>query len=337
MKKICLISVLFALFLLLPIGAFASVSSSSSTTVPATTAEAASEPKTALPVERFVLLDDAAALLNSAEKSRIKQQAADLAAAYGHDVVLLTTSDAGGRTAESYAERYIRKLRSGGHSLKDAFLFLIDMDNREPYVWWSGSAEAMYESRPVADAVFKSIRKDLTNGNYAGAFFSAIDTVSYYADSYSSVETPQQERPGGQSDDNTEYRTGYDNTEYDDAGYDDDAYPVAPDVPDSSLSTGQAVLSALVVGLAAALITVFTVNRKYKTVGVTGGLPYNIKKDLTLRNSQDILTGQNVTTRHIPKPPPPPSHGGGHSGGRGSGVASSGRHSGGSGHTGHKF
>lgn len=323
MKKITWIaSVLCLLLTFFPIAASASLITGEEITAgeESTQVVVSEADTTEVAAPRFVLLDDGAGILSEDEIVELQSQAQVLAAAYSYDVLLLTTDNTRGQTSEGYAEEYISDMRTQGQPLDDAFLFLIDMDNRFPYLWWIGNAEAMYEWSGAANTMFGNIEGYLSSGDYVSAFSSVMDDAASYADSYLN---------GGTKWDDDWVPPGND--------YYSGDYSSSPDTS-TSLGAGQAAFFALAAGLAAALLTVFLVNRKYKTIGITGGLPYHMKQNLNLHNAQDILTSQNVTTRHIPKAPPPSSHSGGSSSsGGGSHVSSSGSHSGGSGHTGSGF
>ncbi|MBP5793935.1 MAG: TPM domain-containing protein, partial [Spirochaetaceae bacterium] len=58
---------------------------------------------------------------------------------YNKEAVIVTTSDAQGKSAEAYADDFYDENDFGTGSGKDGVLFLIDMDNRKIHVSTSGS------------------------------------------------------------------------------------------------------------------------------------------------------------------------------------------------------
>ena len=88
--------------------------------------------------EENVQLTDLAKLLSETEAQEIEQLLAEMEERTGWDLMALTTDDAGGEDATSYAESWFDKYTSQD----DGVICAIDMDNREIVVRAFG--EAMY-------------------------------------------------------------------------------------------------------------------------------------------------------------------------------------------------
>lgn len=96
------------------------------------------------------------------------------------DIVVVTTEDAGGKSAREYADDFYDEGGYGYGRKKNGVLFLIDMDNRELYVSTGGDV-----IRLLTDSRIESILDDVYEGasrsDYAdsvGAFLKAVD--QYY-------------------------------------------------------------------------------------------------------------------------------------------------------------
>ncbi len=105
-----------------------------------------------------IVIDDGAKLLTVTEEAALKAQYAEITQYM--DAAIVTTDSVSGST-ESFAERY-----AINHYGNDpAVIFVIDMDNRQIYVYSNGSALRTI-SRADARAITDNIYKDASRGDY---------------------------------------------------------------------------------------------------------------------------------------------------------------------------
>ncbi len=128
-------------------------------------------PGVALAETRTFKVDDQASLLTESERSKLKQDYTKLTEYI--DVALATVSK-NSSTTEKYASSYMQKTFGSGA----AVVFVIDMDNREIYIY-SNQAGLATISRADARAITDNIYKLASQGKYyecADAAFSQILT-----------------------------------------------------------------------------------------------------------------------------------------------------------------
>ncbi len=124
-------------------------------------------------------LDDAADLLTDAEESALLEQIEELEDATGWTVFVLTTADAGDRSAQAYADDYVDT-----HAFEqDGVCYLIDMDNREVAISTTGKAISVINDNEVEDILDAGYGR-LGNGNYSGCFHNMMEeTLDCYKSS----------------------------------------------------------------------------------------------------------------------------------------------------------
>lgn len=136
---------------------------------------------TALAYEQRVF--DQAALFSTEQMIALEEQIDALRAAWDMDFVIVTTNDAGGKTALAYADDFYDYAPDGsvgyfGHGEgDDGCLFLIDMDNRELAISTYG-ALMPYLTDYRREALFDDIYGYAADGDYAqcaSAFLSGME------------------------------------------------------------------------------------------------------------------------------------------------------------------
>lgn len=122
---------------------------------------------------------DQAELLSSQEETETENEIAALRKKMNFDVVVVTTEDADGKTAQGYADDFFDEGGFGTGLKKNGILFLIDMDNREIAVSTGGDAIRIF-----TDHVIKSMLDDayegVSQGNYEGAVAAFLKDTGYY-------------------------------------------------------------------------------------------------------------------------------------------------------------
>lgn len=115
--------------------------------------------------------DDEASLLTKLEKYSEK---------YSADIAIVTTNDAGGLTAQAYADAYAEKIgQSMSRDEYPGILFLIDMDNREIYMATQGQAMNYYDDYRI-NKVLDNCYNHITDGDYKGTCEAFLKGVRDY-------------------------------------------------------------------------------------------------------------------------------------------------------------
>ena len=224
-----------------------------------------------------VILYDGADLFSASEESSLLSRGQALADLSGWDVRMVTTSDAGGRSAQEYLEDFYMD----HYRQDDGVAFLIDMDNRELYISTSGEA-IYYLTDDRLDRLLDAAYGYVSDGRYAhGMSAMAEGTI-------------------------TAYRQGIDSSTY---TYNTDTGEIVYYEPPKQITPGEGLFAALV-GLMTSLGIGTSITARYRMK--TGKYQFNLKKNskLNLSLSNDRLVNRYVTTRHIPKTPPPSSSSG---------------------------
>ena len=241
-------------------------------------------------------VEDLAGLLSSEELSSARALAGQVSSATGWDILGVTTDDADGKSARSWAEDYYLDNTSSDNGV----VCLIDMDNREIYIATSGEA-IHYLTDSRIESILDTAYAKITSEDYAGTMNAMLRGVKQCYDQ------------GVPSNHYTYNQTTGETVVYD----------------EPKQVTFMEGIIAGIVGLLSGLTLFGGVNGNYKMK--LGGYAYNFRQHskIKLNRKQDVLVNKFVHTRHIPRPQP--SSGGGH-GGHSSGGGSS-IHIGSGGHT----
>ncbi|MCI9281791.1 MAG: TPM domain-containing protein [Lachnospiraceae bacterium] len=123
---------------------------------------------------------DQAGLFSEEEVAALEKELSAMQRDTGMDVVMVTTRDADGKTAEIYADDFFDELGLG--DLRDAggILYLIDMDNRELYISTYKEAIRLLTDERIEAMLEKGI-SHMAEGDYVGCADRLIrDTWQYY-------------------------------------------------------------------------------------------------------------------------------------------------------------
>lgn len=122
-----------------------------------------------------VSIVDDAGLLDDAGKERVQSLLDSLKEESGWTLIALTTADAGGKTAEEYADDYV-----DAHAYEeDGVCFLIDMDNRQIHMTTTGSAIEMLTDERIDD-ILDSAYSYAGDENYTECFAQMIEGTRNY-------------------------------------------------------------------------------------------------------------------------------------------------------------
>lgn len=122
---------------------------------------------------------DKARLFSEEEASHLQEFCEDAIQATGMDVVIVTTDDTEGKTAQEYADDYFDYNGYGKGSDASGILFLIDMDNREIYLSTCGIAIRYFTDSRI-DWMLDDLFLFVSEGDYSGAGRVFTDQVQDY-------------------------------------------------------------------------------------------------------------------------------------------------------------
>lgn len=124
---------------------------------------------------------DNAGLFSAKEKETLIKQVKEARDASGMDLVVLTVSDAGGKTAQQYADDYYDSHGFGTGSDHSGALYLIDMDNREIAVSTLGKMTRYLTDERIGGILDAAYEK-VSEGKYAASAQKAIGKISGYVE-----------------------------------------------------------------------------------------------------------------------------------------------------------
>lgn len=211
-----------------------------------------------------VLVVDLAEAFTEEEKSNLEYRAAALGNRFNMDIVIVTTSDAEGKSSRDYADDYFDNNGYGVGADRDGILFLIDFDNSEAYISTSGNGIRYLTDvriEKVLDDVFDS---GLTDGKYYNAADAFLDSTEKFL---------SEGIPKGQYN--------------------------APISKENSLTTAEGIIGAAASGTLG-LGFFSNIKRKYKTKPRARVFEYRNNSIINLGITEDNLINSYVTTRIIP-------------------------------------
>ena len=229
--------------------------------------------------ETNMQLTDQAMLLTEEEAAEVEEEIVKLEQETGWDVMAVTTNDAGGMDATTYAETWF-----DDYTINDNGIILaIDMDNREIVIRTFGECR-FYLTDDRIDSILDDGYEEVSNEWYADTFLVMMEGVetAYYEEDITDNYL---------EDEDTGEITRY---------------------KEKKQITWTELIIALIIAFAAAGITAGSIIGKYRLK--TGGYKYPIEKNgkVNLNRKEDQFVNQFVTHRTIPKE----TSSGGSSGGR---------------------
>lgn len=218
------------------------------------------------------LIDDAD-LFSESEENDLLEQINRLKSDTGMDYLVVTTDDAQGMSAQDYADNAY----GSSDASKDTLLYLIDMDNREIYVYTQGMA-IRYITDDRLDMMMDAAYIEVADGKYFDSAVSVLNDVEAF------------------------YKEGIEENQH---NYDEVTGEVDYYEEDTEglwiFGALIGMLIGLVIGGIAALIKSLSVKNDYNLNYDTYHYPLSDKSKLHLTVSEDRLTGKFVTHRRIPK------------------------------------
>lgn len=135
--------------------------------------------ETMTPDSKGARVYDQAGLLSSSEITEIEDQLTSLRKSMNFDVVVVTTEEADGKTAQEYADDFFDQGGFGTGLKKNGILFLIDMDNREIALSTSGDTIRIFTDR-VIDVMLDDSYEGVSQGDYKASVQAFLDDTEYY-------------------------------------------------------------------------------------------------------------------------------------------------------------
>ena len=124
---------------------------------------------------------DEAGLFSEAEKSSMEEEIASMRKDMNMDVVIVTTDDAEGKSAEKYCEDFYSNEKFGTGKDYSGVIFLIDMDNRELYIAPVGTMNRFLTDKRWNE-ILDNAYQGASNGDYAASAEAFLAGVrQYYA------------------------------------------------------------------------------------------------------------------------------------------------------------
>lgn len=214
------------------------------------------------------LIYDEAMLFSDSEKNNLEKEANKLFDLYNLDIVIVTTNDTNGKSPRDYADDYYDYGGFGVGSSLDGILFLIDMDNREPYISTTGLGIRYLTDKRV-DSIIDGVFDDgLIQGDYYSAAMSFLSNTSYYLES----------------------------------GVPGDQYNEPENVKVKNRLTVMDFIISLLGGSSAAGVFFLSIKNKYKIKKTRNLFSYKSNSLVNLSSNEDKLIDTFVTHRIIPRP-----------------------------------
>lgn len=209
---------------------------------------------------------DHAGLFTDEQRSLLEQKITVLRENTGMDAVVVTTDNAGGKSAMEYADDYYDYNGFGTGVDYSGVLFLVDMDNREAYISTCGKM-IDYLTDARIEAVLDKAYNKLTGGDYYAAANIALEQIGVYYDSGVPKGQYRQDEYGNI----TRYR---------------------------SITASEVIVCALI-ALAVGIGGIVAVYVKYQKPATVYKYPFKQKSALRLTGQEDVFVNRIVTQHRI--------------------------------------
>ncbi len=212
------------------------------------------------------MVSDGASLLSESDAGELGREAGELMEATGWSIFLVTTADAGGKTAVDYADDFF-----DAHSpeQENGVALLIDMDNREIVISTSGEA-ARYLTDERTENIIDDAYGYVSGGDYRSCFEQMLSGIrGCYAEGILQGQYNYDQETGKRS----EYR---------------------------SIRPAELVIAA-VAACGAGAVFFSVIVGKYRMKTGTYSYAFRDYGRVELRVKEDRYAGQTVTHRRIPR------------------------------------
>lgn len=212
---------------------------------------------------------DAAGLFSPSQKDALETEIGTLKEELSIDLVIVTTSNAQGKSAREYADDFYDHGGFGVGGVKSGALLLIDMDHREVYISTCGTA-IDYLTDARIERMLDCVQPKVKEGDYSGAASAFLEEAERYIRSG---------KPEGQ------YR------------YEE---PMTLSERFHSITPARLLLFT-VISLGVGLLCACLVATKYQSGYKKNSYPFQQKSRLHMIENQNIFLHRHVTSRRIPR------------------------------------
>lgn len=126
---------------------------------------------------------DSAGLMDSEEQAALEDAAQELRVQLEMDVVILTVSSLGGRSAQNLADSYYDENGYGYGERYSGILFLLAMEEREWYISTCGDAIYVFTDHGI-ERIGEAVVPYLSEGRYYDGFSKFLSMLPDYVDAY---------------------------------------------------------------------------------------------------------------------------------------------------------
>ena len=123
---------------------------------------------------------DEANLFTTEEFKALTDEADIIAKAHNLDIVVVTTRDAKGKTAQAYADDFFDSNDRGFGDDQDGVLFLLDLDHSEVYISTSGKGINYLTDQRIKNIMTQIINSGLGDGKFFDATKSFLSETKRY-------------------------------------------------------------------------------------------------------------------------------------------------------------
>ncbi len=277
-------------------------------------------------VEENSRLNDSADLLTEGEEVAILSRLDKISHEKGFDIVIYTSPDLNGYyDVSDFADDYYDNGKYGYGADCDGILFVISMEERDWYISTCG-----YGIELFSDYCIQNIGNAVVPFLSSGSYYNAFDTFISLCDERLTEAASGSLDDGYPAGEDDYYADDYYNGYYGENSYYNGYYSGGVKQERNLLSV-KYILIAIIIGAVAALIMVFIMKGKLKTVRFQTTASSYIKKDsMVLTDNRDVYLYKKVSKTPIPKQTSNSGHNS-HSGGSSVHTSSSGTSHGGGG------
>ncbi len=217
--------------------------------------------------EKTLVIDNAN-LMTADEVIDLNEKANALSEEYKMDIVILTADNLEGKSTSEFADDYFDYSGFGVGANYDGILFLIDMDNRIPYISTTGIAIRYFTDQRIDSILDQSYDSGLPEGDYYGAAMGFLDGAEYYLE----------------------------------RGIPSDQYNEPESIPKENKLTITDIIVSLIGGLGVGGTFVLSTRSKYRFRKKANPYSYKSNSIVNFHSNQDRLINSFTTHRIIPKP-----------------------------------
>lgn len=216
------------------------------------------------------LVIDSANLMMEDEVIDLNTKANALSEKYNMDIVIVTADNLEGKTTREFADDYFDYNGFGVGSSYDGILFLIDMENRIPYISTTGIGIRYFTDQRLESILDLAYDSGLPEGDYYGAVLGFLEGAENYLQS----------------------------------GIPSDQYNEPEDIAKVNKLTAIDIIIALLGGLGVGGVFVLSTISQYRFKKKANPYSYRSNSVVNFHSNQDRLINSFTTHRVIPKPQP---------------------------------